>query len=104
MSLREAVDDYLNRVDSGLVEPERSLCPVIDCPLIFVQCGSGGPVAAAVYRSYDYPDPPELVLASFGELVLTWISYVENVYAVDPQGGWADTQNYPPDVLDLGVQ
>lgn len=104
LSLQEAVDSYINRVDSGLIEPARSLCPVIERPLIFVQCTGAGAIAAPVYRSHDYPDPPELVLPSFGELVLTWISYIENVYSVDPDGGWASRQTYPTEVLDLGVQ
>lgn len=101
VSLQEAITDYTNRLDSGLLEPERSLCPIIERPIVFVQCPGNGPIAAPVYRSWDWPDPPTLVLR---ELVLTWIAYIESgVCATKPEGGWAHIQNYSDDVLELGV-
>ena len=60
--------------------------------------------AGPVYVKHDPAAPAKCVLASFGELVLTWRDLIEQgVYATRPEGGWSETQEYPPDVLALGV-
>jgi len=71
-----------------------------------VECRDSGDGPAPVYSQNDPAgDDPRLVLPSFGELVLTWIDYIERgIYATKPGGGWHDFQNYPSDVLQLGVR
>jgi hypothetical protein len=42
--------------------------------------------------------------AAFGELVHTWLGFPDRgVYLSRPEGGWSDAQEYPPDVVSLGV-
>jgi hypothetical protein len=108
-SLQIAVAEYTARLrpEAGFYgDPERCLQPVSELPAVFVQCVGSGDIPASIYTVNDWADAPKLVLASFGELVLTWIEYIERgIYAVGADGpwGWHDTQNYPPDVRALGI-
>lgn len=90
--------DYIGRRD-------QLLQPVGDKPYIYVACRQAGDVPAPIY--YDRYDDfqPDIALPSFGELVLTWIKYIETgIYATNPSGGWAPRPLAPPgDVLDRGV-
>ncbi len=101
-SLKACVDLYLYvGRDDRLIEPLGEL------PVIYVECRGSGDVPAPIYSQNDYAgDDPRQVLPSYGELVLTWIDYLERgVYATKPEGGgWHDIQDYPPEVLRLGVR
>jgi len=81
------------------------LIPVNAKPVIYIACRESGEVAAPVYveiRDFE----PDLALPSFGELVLTWMSYIERgIYAVAADGGWdpRPRPELPDDVRRLQV-
>lgn len=108
LNLKEAIGSHVHHVELGRAEyadPKGGIQPVDWTPEIFVQCVTSGDVPAPVYVVHEPAAPSRLALASLGELVLTWIDYIERgVYASNPEGGWHDIQDYPADVLALGVR
>lgn len=107
LDLEAAIQPHVQDVKSGRTEyadPKGAVQPVDWSPTVLVQCVSRGNVPAPIYAVHDPAAPAELVRASFGELVLTWLDLIERaVYATRPEGGRSDAQEYPPDVLALGV-
>lgn len=97
--LQIAVGDY-----QYIGTPGGLLIPVGEKPRIYVKCDEEGDVPAPIYCDPS-DEGLEPALASFGELVLTWIDYIErDVFAVGPEGGWAHPQPDPyADLRSLGV-
>jgi hypothetical protein len=104
MSLQNAVACYRQRGGQG-----QRLLVVNGRPEIQVACRQRGEVPAPVYWDrYDDFVTPEIAAPSLGELILTWMSYIERgVYAVRPGGGWAADQptlvEPPDDVVERGL-
>jgi hypothetical protein len=66
---------------------------------------AGGAVPFVIGRSQSRYEP-RLVLPSIGELVMTWISYIDcGLFATHPDGTWIgrSEKRFPPDVQELGV-
>lgn len=107
LNLSEAIWPHVDAVKLGRQEyadPEGAVQPVDWDPAIFVQCTASGNAPAPVYVVHDPAAPSRLVLASFGELVLTWIDLIERgIYARQPEGGWSDEQHYPDEIVELGL-
>lgn len=87
---------------------DRLLQFVGEKPLLFVECRHAQAAAATVHKAGDWTMDVTPVLPSLGELVLTWISYIERgIYVVGPDGGWSPDQpspeQRPEDVRKLGV-
>lgn len=53
----------------------------------------------------DRTEQPNLALGSFGELIETWIEYINRgVLRTNPDGTWVcDHETIPRDIVDLGV-
>jgi hypothetical protein len=73
--------------DAG--DPDGLLSPVSEKPVIYFQCAGPRDAPVPVYSQNDYAVAPRPVLASIGELVLTWISYIDcGVFATKADGTW----------------
>ena len=106
-SLQHAVAQYAQgiRPDAGYHgDPERALRPVSEKAVILIRCAGSGRIPAPVYSLHDWTSDARLALPSFGELVHTWMGYVEQgIYAARSPDGWSDEQDFPPEVRALGV-
>jgi hypothetical protein len=107
-ALETAADEYACMRDPmrDAGDPEGLLAPVGEQPSIYFHCAGAKDAPVPVYSQNDYTDRPRLVLPSIGELVMTWISYVDRgVFATNPDGTWIvrSEKPYPPDVQELGV-
>lgn len=90
--------------DAG--DPEGLVSPVGRKPTLYFHCSGPRDVPVPIYSRNDYTDPPRLVLPSIGELVLTWISYIDrDIFKTNADGSWISKplDRYPPDVMQLGV-
>lgn len=107
ISLEHALASYAQNINPDLGyfgDPPRALRPVNEKAIILVQCSGGRHTAAPVFSLYDWTSPPRCVLPSFGELVLTWMKYInDGVYSADPVAGWSEHQRYPDEVLEVGL-
>lgn len=108
MDLETAADEYAYfrdpMRDAG--NPEGLLSPVSEKPTIYFRCAGPKDAPVLVYSQNDYTERPRLALSAIGDLILTWISYIDRgVFAANADGTWVldPQQQHPPDVRDLGV-
>ena len=107
-ALETAADLYADMRDPmrDAGDPEGLLSPVGEQPTVYVQCAGSKDAPGPVYSQSAWADRPRLVLPSIGELVMTWISYIDRgVFATNPDGTWIAGARppHPPDVQELGV-
>jgi hypothetical protein len=107
-TLEESLDLYVERRDwardAGF--PEILLSPDSAFPIILFQCAGERHAPVPVYVLEDWAaEAPRLALPSIGELVRTWISYIDlGLATTDADGSWRrDRHRYPQEILDLGV-
>ena len=100
LGYENAKDDLLDSY--GLV---KMLEPFSDHPIIFVDCGGPRDEPVAIYSLSDWVADPRRVMASFGELIATWIGYIERgVHTTNPDGTWDfDHERVTQDMVKLGV-
>ena len=82
------------------------LDPVSRHPIVFSQCAGEPDAPVPVYVMDDWSaENPRLALPSIGELVRTWISYIDlGLATTNADGSWrSEIHRIPKDVLDLGV-
>lgn len=106
--LEDSLDLYVEQRDwtrdAGF--PEVLLNPDSAHPIILFQCAGERNAPVPIYVMDDWSDQaPRLALPSIGELVRTWITYIDRGLATTTADGrWRrDRHRYPQDILDLGV-
>lgn len=89
-------------LDGGVV---KMLEPFSAKPVIFLDCKVPRDAPIPIHSLNDWTEDPRLVLPSFGELIATWIEYIDRgVFSTSTNGTWVwDHENVPRDVLELGV-
>ena len=87
-------------------EPEALLRPVGEKPVIHFCCAGVRDEPVPIYGRLDWASPPSLRLPSIGELVLTWLEYIDRgLFDVGADGAWRvdPDREVPADVLRLAV-
>jgi SMI1 / KNR4 family (SUKH-1) len=108
ISLEETLELYVEQRDwtrdAGF--PEALLSPVSRHPILFFQCDGECDAPVPIYVLDDWSDEaPRPALPSIGELVQTWISYIDmGLATTNADGSWRkDSRRYSQAHLDLGV-
>lgn len=105
LTLEESVDRWSDLAD--IDHYKARLVLLSERSVVTVRCVSEGDVAAPVDRAHDHSCQFEQVRDSLGELVLTWISYLENdVFLRETDGRWMNPQpvgRIPEQVQSLAV-
>ena len=106
--LKECLDLYVEgrdwTRDAGF--PEVLLDPVGRHPILFFQCAGERDAPVPVYVMDDWSaEDPRLALPSIGELVRTWISYIDlGLATTNADGSWRlEPHRIPKEVLEFGV-
>ncbi|MDP8968661.1 MAG: hypothetical protein M3N04_08675 [Actinomycetota bacterium] len=89
-------------LDGGVV---KMLEPFNEKPVIFLDCKVPRDAPIPIHSLSDWTENLRLVLPSFGELIATWIGYIDRgVFRTNPDGTWAwNPDILPRDVVELGV-
>lgn len=103
-ALREYAEDRELPPEPGAPEP--LLRPVGEKPVIHFCCAGARDAPVPVYGRLDWSSAPELRLPSIGELVVTWLDYIDRgIFVIKADGSWLidPDRRLPPDVLALGM-
>lgn len=104
LGLRDVSEIYasLRGADEQLWGLKGLLSPITDKPDVYFGCAGARYEHVPIYTQNDI-ETPAIVLPSIGELVLAWITLIEQgAWSINPDGIWElNEENVPPGLAEL---